>query len=435
MACNLRTCVLLCAILALALGVRLIAAGWWESRLPAGQKFGFPDSESYWALAQKVAHGEPYEFGARRYQVFRTPGYPVLLAGLFRLIGDVDPPTFYARALGAVLGTVTVAAVAALGGLLLGSRGAVIASAIAAVHPEAIAPSVFILSEAPFCPLMMLQLVAWTLAWQAENRSRQVGWSLLGGVLGGIATLMRPSWLLFLPFAVGVGLLLGPGRARQVFIGGVMLLGLGCTMLPWWVRNYQVAGRLVPTSLQVGASLYDGLNPQADGGSNMAFVEPGTVKLEAKEAAQGKTLPGIFEDRIDRHFRDEAIDWAREHPARVLELAAIKFGRMWNIWPNAGEFSSPKLGVILAIGYLPLIAAAAYGAWLFARRDWPFLLCLLPAAYFTLLHMVFVSSIRYRQPALLPLMVLAAGAALHVYDKWFRRAEVKTTPTPVPSSP
>jgi hypothetical protein len=82
---------------------------------------------------------------------------------------------------------------------------------------------------------------------------------------------------------------------------------------------------------------------------------------------------------------------------------------MWSPWPNAKEFQSRRLAWILAAGYAPLLLTAAYGAFRTVGCGWPYVLCLLPAVYFTLLHMIFVSSIRYRQPALLPLMVLAAA--------------------------
>jgi hypothetical protein len=52
---------------------------------------------------------------------------------------------------------------------------------------------------------------------------------------------------------------------------------------------------------------------------------------------------------------------------------------------------------------------ALWGAWRSAPRDWPYALCVLPAIYFTLLHVVFVASIRYRQPPMLALIVLAAA--------------------------
>ena len=420
----------LAAILVVALGVRLLAAAWWESRLPADKKFGFPDSESYWGLAQKIARGEAYEFGPRKYQVFRTPGYPLILAGVFRAVGNDDPPAFYARTIGVMLGTLSVAGVGALGGVLFGARGAILAAGIAAVHPEAIAPSVFVLSEAPFCPLMIFQLVAWTIAWRARDKSRQIGWAVAGGMLAGVATLMRPSWLLFVPFACGIGLVFSSQRTKQAYLSLAMMAAMVCTLLPWWIRNYQVAGRFVPTSLQVGASLYDGLNPNADGGSNMAFVEPLTEEFARQEAAEGDSKPGLFEDRVDQYFRDASVAWTRANPVRAIELAWKKFRRMWSPWPNAAEFGSPRLAALLAIGFVPLAIGAIYGTVLFARRDWPFVLCVLPAVYFTLLHMIFVSSIRYRQPALLPLIVLAAGATLHLYDRWYRRTDSASSRPP-----
>src|SRR5207244_12061850 len=95
----------------------------------------------------------------------------------------------------------------------------------------------------------------------------------------------------------------------------------------------------------------------------------------------------------------------------VMAVMATKFARIWSFVPNASEFQSRWLRLILAATYTPVICLALIGVWRFARRDWPYLLLALPAIYFTLLHIIFVSSIRYRQPAMLPLIVLAAGVA------------------------
>jgi 4-amino-4-deoxy-L-arabinose transferase-like glycosyltransferase len=387
------------------------AAWWWQQHLPPGARFGFGDSEAYWRLAQTIARGEPYQMNPDR-RVFRTPGYPMVLAALFRLVGD-DPAVMWARGLNAVLGTAAVGGVIWLARLLFDQRTALLAGLVAALCPDAVAPSVFVLSEAAFCPLLVGQLLLATWAWQTTGGRARHGLALAAGVVAGWATLMRPSWLLFIPFTFGVALVAGPQRTRHLQLGVCLLLGLVAALSPWWVRNGRVVGRFVPTTLQVGESLYDGWNPQAAGGSDMAFVDEFRRRLRAEDAARGgvPATADCFEFRLDRQLRDAALAWAAKHPGRVVELAAIKFLRIWNVWPNEPSLRSPWLRAAVMCGYTPVLVFGLLGVWRFARRGWPYVLCFLPAVYFTALHVVFVGSLRYRQPALLPLIVLAAGAA------------------------
>ena len=186
-----------------------------------------------------------------------------------------------------------------------------------------------------------------------------------------------------------------------------MILGLAAAMLPWWVRNAWVTGRFVPTTLQVGASLYDGLNPEATGASNMDFVP----KFSREPKGSDSTVrAGSFELRLDQRFRDEALAWAKANPGRAIELAGVKFLRMWNVWPNEARLSTWPIGLAVLFTYTPILICAIIGTVRTFRRGWPYILCWLPAVYFTLLHTVFVSSIRYREPAMLAMLALAAGA-------------------------
>ena len=185
-----------------------------------------------------------------------------------------------------------------------------------------------------------------------------------------------------------------------------MILGLIVAMLPWWIRNLEVTGRFVPTTLQVGASLYDGLNPEATGASNMDFVPRFWPKSRQRPIGRPASRSEV---RLDRRLRAEAIAWAWANPGRALQLAGVKFLRMWNIWPNEPRLSSWPLRLAVLFTYTPLLFFAIIGALRTLGRGWPYILCWLPAVYLTLLHVVFVSSIRYRGPAMLALLALAAG--------------------------
>jgi hypothetical protein len=269
--------------------------------------------------------------------------------------------------------------------------------------------SVLVLAEAPFCLLMVLQIFLWSRAWRAPRVSARRTGALLAGLCAAAASLLRPSWLLFSPVAVLLATTIGPDRRRHLEVGGLLLVALVAGMCPWWLRNYQVTGRFVPTTLQVGASLYDGWNPHATGASDMRFVAGFQERLRQQDAQRAGVPGDTFEYRLDRQLRQAALQWAADHPGRALQLAGTKLLRMWNLWPNEPSLRAGWIKAVVLAGYLPVLVCGLGGAWKFGGRGWPYLLCVLPGVYLTLLHMVFVGSMRYREPAMLGLIVLAAG--------------------------
>lgn len=401
---------LACALL-LALGVRCAAAWKLAKQTPAGSRFEFGDSDTYWELGAAIARGEPYAYGPREYRVMRTPGYPLLLATLQRATGGAAGP-WEARMLSIALGLIAVAATYFLGRWIFTPSVGLLAAFLAALSPCAAASSAVVLAEAPFIPVMLAQLACFWGMLTAKTTQQLLLCSALVGLLAGVGALIRPSWLLFTPLVLLAALLLplkdaSPSRRMRIVGAAAAMIALCVAMAPWWIRNYQVSGRWIATTLQAGPSLYDGWRPDADGSSDMRFVE----EFEARADQEG-VLPRVGINRelaLDAQMSAAAKEWAKQHPRRVLELAAIKFLRTWNVAPNYSEMQSPWLRAAVFLGYAPVMVAAALGAWKLRRRSDVLLLCLAPAIYFSLLHMVYVGSIRYRQPAMFPLFLLAAA--------------------------
>lgn len=404
------------AIILVALLLRLGAGWWWQSRLPAGSRFGFADSESYWQLAQTIYRGEPYQFANEDAKIFRTPGFPLVLSSVMFLTRNDNPSVYWARGLTAILGTLSVGGVMLLARQLFDGRAATIAGLLAACYPESISLGMLVLSESAFCPWMLLHLSAWIASLQQSHGKRAIGWALLGGAASGAAVLVRPSWLLFLPFASACGWLIAPPRTRHLKLFSVMTAAMIVVLLPWWIRNYQVAGSFVPTTLQVGASLYDGISPTATGASNMEFAPRHVEMLRERDRTTPDNSGKTFEQRLDQWLHAESVAWAQSHPAEVARLAGVKLMRIWSPWPNDRGFSNLRVAIISAATFLPMMLCIAVGIRKTWHRGWSYQLCAVPAVYFTLLHMVFVGSIRYRQPAMLSLIVLAAG----VISTWIR---------------
>jgi len=239
----------------------------------------------------------------------------------------------------------------------------------------------------------------------------------------------------------------GPGGRERLVSALALALTFSAVMSPWWIRNAVTFGTFVPTTLQTGAGLYDAWNPQADGGSNMrpidaqrlAFLRQTAARYLERDELQEWTLrlpthsespdywPRLrreapllwerllqvdhslpeFEVAFDKHLSDQAQAWAAANPARVASLAFDKLLRLWSPWPQEGIGRSVVARAVLALGWIALVVAVVSGARGAARLPDAWIL-VAPALLLTALHLIYVASIRYREPALPGLLIIGA---------------------------
>jgi Dolichyl-phosphate-mannose-protein mannosyltransferase len=450
-------------VVLLAFAIRLAAAFQWQQVADReGKLFRFGDSESYWVLASKLAAGKPYDYCGETSRIFRTPLYPLFLAPTTYL-GD-RPGILLARMAGVIAGIFCVALIAITAQQLGGRLSGICAGLLAAVYPGAIGMSVFVLSEAIFCPLMLLSIVCWT------KRDDHRWFAYLSGLACGLACLARPSfflwpvWLAF--FCLWIALRAsrdmppsshslsgnnGSSFSARIpsFFQAILPLsnsllafamGMVVIMSPWWYRNYTITHRFVPTTLQVGASLYDGLHSGASGGSDegMAFVIPFAEQLKLEESElidrdkASKTPPSAdtFEWKLNQRLFYAAIDWATQNRSDACRLALIKFVKMWSPWPTAKEVGGMAVRISESVAYIVIIVCAGIGLFVACKRREAVWLYALPTFYFAALHLVFASSVRYRQPAILVLCVVAGIGAAWMLERIARQRRLSKTGKP-----
>jgi 4-amino-4-deoxy-L-arabinose transferase-like glycosyltransferase len=403
---------LICTLLG-ALAVRVLIAFALQSYLDHQLKRPFlisGDAEGYWELGERMAHGQPYELYDPPRRVLRMPGYPAFVAASIWLAEQCGVPNqryLIARLLLSGVGVLACALVCALGTELFGATSGTVAAVITAFAPPLAVFSVVLLSETLFAAAMLASL--WGLAhlvrslFSVRPMIELCGWSALAGLLIGVAVYIRPSWLLVAPcFAV---LIIAGFRMRRPVLERLLVAAIvvACaygSLLPWAYRNDQITGHWIFTTLWVGPSLYDGLNPDANGDSNLQFFE------------NERLLDHMSEYDMDRHYRKKAWEFVRSHPSRALDLTAIKLWRYWKPWPSAelasSRWTSIVGGIVVAAYFIPMVVLAVWGWMRGPRHFWGWTLAIGPILYFSLIHAVFLGSLRYRLPAEYPLCIAAA---------------------------
>lgn len=381
------------------------------------------DAMGYWLLAQQIHKGHPYAIYDPPRQVHRMPGFPAILAASMRFFGD---DLFATRVVLAVIGTSACIMTYIFAWQLFDPLTALIAGLWTALSPPMAVFSVLILSETAFALFLLVNLSLFVCWWQAQSLRGQMMFALLTGLATALATYQRPSWYPMLGlFALGwwyrvwwdtdwwhnnwrTKSINHRAWSRAIAPTLLMLLAFALAMSPWVVRNHHVTGHWILTTLWMGPSLYDGLQPEATGESDMRFFD------------EENLMASMSEYDMDRNYKQRAWQYAFDHPGRAIELAFIKAYRYWKPWPNASQFGGAGQGLAVALHAVPLflltLIAFARGLTTHAasplRIQLPLILIVTaaPIVYFGLIHMLFVSSLRYRLPLEYPLAATAAYA-------------------------
>ncbi len=357
---------------------------------------------------------------------YTQPLYAWFLAGLYWPLERSWAVVGIAQILVAVA---TALLVLAIGTHLSSVRTGVVAALVATLHPYLVWHDIHvnreILDGLLAAAIVLLALLAY------ERRS--LPYALALGAVAGLAILSNAR-LLLLP------LVLAPYVAWQVrpigraaVAGLLVVVGAGLVTAPWVVRNEVVIGCATITTDT--RALWKANNPAtydvlARGGwiddvPDLPGVPPWPEKAAGISVAAAKAVDECAQASF---YRDQVLDFWRDHPGEKARLAVQAVGMLWSPFLSVTADDPGQQGVsdlaqrtVEPAFVLALYALALWGAFLAPRRF--VVLAALLLGFNTLMAMVFAGTVRYRAPWDFVLALLAAFALERAWALLRRRRD------------
>jgi hypothetical protein len=363
--------------------------------------FGWEAGRLARSLASGHGFGSPL-FGWTGPSAWMCPGYPALLAGVFKVFGIYSKASAYViLSLNCFFAALTCFPLRSIARTVFGERTGVAATWVWALFPYSFEFAAGLVWNTALNALLLTFAIAVTIA--LERKLSALSWALWG-LLWGLIGLTEPSLLSCLA-AVGFWLVFRLRRCGMPWAffwrTGLAALVFLLVVTPWFVRNYRALGHFVLFREGFGLMLYQGntwdtfdLYPDwANPPHNLAEMAEYTRVGEVAYMAEKK---------------QQAISEVRAHPVRfvwaTLRRIVFTWTGYWNLssaYRQIEPFALPNVFMttvlsVLAVSGLALGFARARGfAILFAM-----LLLVFPVVYY-ITH----PSMAYRHP-LDPLLIL-----------------------------
>jgi 4-amino-4-deoxy-L-arabinose transferase-like glycosyltransferase len=355
----------------------------------------YPDSKEYVALAHAISHGRYssriFDLEVRSYSprprevdvtgiswppdvaaavqrdVYRTPGYPLLLAAVGG--GGPGASRHVLYAVQALLMGLTALLLTLLTRRLWGPSVALVAGSVFALDPYSKRFVTIVLTETLAGFLFTATAYSVVRAWQ----QRSIAWWAGAGFLAGVLTLVRPVFALTIPL-VAIGALCAMGGRRQRVLAAGAALAAGLVLVtPWVARNSSVSGKATLAGYGPGWNLLIAAHGEGHGRTlTWVYAQP---SYQRDFAAVQRLAPTPAHLRADRNayarylVRADAVQRSEavhlyvkrlgENPGQVLWEVGY---RAYALWMAHTEWSQPaaiKLLQRLVDWSLLLLAGAA----------------------------------------------------------------------------
>lgn len=349
--------------------------------------FYFDDEFEYYRMVENFLSGKGLIIG-ENLKSFRPPLYPLFLSLLYSLHFNL----FFIRITQTLISSITVIFIYLLGKKVFNKKIGIISGLISSFYPFFIFYTGFLLTETLFIFLTVLSI--YFLVGAFENEKNIL--SIKTGITMGLAGLCRPAIELFFPLSI---ILILSDRAKSIKIRWkkVILISIffTLTLSPWVIRNYKIFGKFIPGTTMGGWVFWEGNNPESIGGPCHYFP---------------KNILQMEEIKRDKFLYRKTIEVIKDNPGRFLWLLKNKFIRFWNVVPNASQFQKPlyRLLSIFSFGVLLPFFILGFLTTFKNKKAIPMHLLII---FFTLFHMVFLASIRYRV-AIEPFYIIFAASFL-----------------------
>jgi 4-amino-4-deoxy-L-arabinose transferase-like glycosyltransferase len=277
----------------------------------------------------------------------RPPGWPVLLAAVYRAVG-IHPTA--GLALNVTLAGLAAALVVLLAGRLgLSPLGAGVAGLIAGLCPWSLVLGATLYTETLYTLLVVLLVL---LVIGARGRRAQVTWWAGIGLTTGVGILVRPQLVIWVPFALCFALAGRRPAAALAFLGVVILV-----LTPWTVRNYARLGAFVPLDTRGGVTLAVANNDLSEGGQSIEGLPQ---------------IPAGTEVENDRAYRSAAVHWILADPVRFVGRMDDRLVRTFDPMTKLihGIFGSVSQRWTVRVIWIVLMAFVAWGLILHHRGPW-----------------------------------------------------------------